>query len=957
MKQYDSSENTREETQHSQDDVSLIGGHIPEENAVLFSIDHYDIISVIGKGGMGEVYLAYDRSCGRRIALKRIREDLVEELHLHERFLREARITSQLTHPAIIPIFEIHHEKSILYYTMPFVDGETLKEILRQTRRREKAGEPPHPVGGSIPALLRIFTTVCQAVAYAHSKGVLHRDIKPENIMIGRYGEVMILDWGLAKLFQYAGVDPQVNAGEGEGAQEGMTRRNKIVGTLTYMAPERALGHPASVQADIYALGVILYQLLTLRSPFRRENIKQFRKEIDTEELIDPEEVAPYREVPPTLSQVVRKCLAKDMYQRYQTVDALLDDLSIFLEGRAEWFHVADLHVKNKEDWQFQEHVLLFDHPEISRNGETSEWVNMMISKASLPDNIKLEANVRLGEKCHGIGFMLSVPEAEERQHLNDGYCIWLARKGVGVTKVLRTGVLVSETSDFSLKPNIWHKIRIEKRENNLYVYVNDILQFNYISHLPIVGTHVGLITQDSFYEISDFHLYASSHSLMVSCLAIPDAFLAYRDFERALHQYRRIGYSFPGRTEGREALFRAGVTLLERARYRSKRELEGVQEDLDEAFEAFSKLHFTPGAPLEYLGKALIYQYEEDYEEEVKCFELALRRYPGHALNHILYEKIVQRMHESARRHRLATYMFALLALRHLSDHELTRNAAKLFDSLKRHAERPLFFLSCPEQPENFPIFLAFWCAKPFILEELFKESSHPCQLGNILMGLIALGAWSIALELMKDEKVQKLPEISVIQYLIDFHQSQTLQTLAKLLPCKAPKGGEARFETVVDYLVEEALARNQPRSALKLMEGREESQLRTSYLIWAYLLENDWEKAGSLFESVPLEVISDEKTSFHFLYGCWLEASEGHAIAMAHFSGILEMPYPRVWSLLSHYLFGRKRDHERWFARSFLYEKKMLYRQLALYYHCAGKREKAQEFRLKDLQEVQHV
>ena len=148
---------------------------------------------------MGEVYSVFDLFCGRRIALKKIRSDLINHMQVKRRFLKEARITCQLMHPAIIPIYSIQDSGPAAFYTMPFVEGETLKQIIRKTRQQEKKGEEPDHIGGSIPALMRIFITICQAVAYAHAKGVIHRDLKPENIIIGKYGEVLILDWGLAK--------------------------------------------------------------------------------------------------------------------------------------------------------------------------------------------------------------------------------------------------------------------------------------------------------------------------------------------------------------------------------------------------------------------------------------------------------------------------------------------------------------------------------------------------------------------------------------------------------------------------------------------------------------------------------------------------------------------------------------------------------------------------------------
>ena len=261
--------------------ASLVTGEVPLAEAIQFSIGSYQVLDQVGKGGMGEVFLAYDPNCGRKIALKRIRSDLLEHMQMHNRFLKEARITSQLTHPSIIPIYTIESKDRQSYYTMPYVEGETLKAILRKARQQEKRGE--QDLSGSIPALVRIFLNVCQAIAYSHSKWVLHRDLKPENIIVGQYGEVLIFDWGLAKLIQ----QPEEEGGAEIPAHplHHLTMVGKVVGTISYMAPERAAGNPATFQTDIYSLGVILYQILTLHHPFKRGTLQEFRETMHLEQL------------------------------------------------------------------------------------------------------------------------------------------------------------------------------------------------------------------------------------------------------------------------------------------------------------------------------------------------------------------------------------------------------------------------------------------------------------------------------------------------------------------------------------------------------------------------------------------------------------------------------------------------------------------------------------------------
>jgi len=163
-------------------------------------VGHYLINREIGRGGMGEVFLAFDPICGRDIALKRMHQHLKALANVRKRFLKEAQIASLLSHPSIIPIYSINKEGSDIFYTMPFVEGETIKDLLTKTASEEAESVQKHIVGHSIPALIHIYLQICQAIASAHAKGFIHRDLKAENVILGKYGEVLILDWGLAEI-------------------------------------------------------------------------------------------------------------------------------------------------------------------------------------------------------------------------------------------------------------------------------------------------------------------------------------------------------------------------------------------------------------------------------------------------------------------------------------------------------------------------------------------------------------------------------------------------------------------------------------------------------------------------------------------------------------------------------------------------------------------------------------
>lgn len=872
---------------------------------------------IVGKGGMGEILLVYDPVCERHIALKRIREELRGHEVIKNRFLREATITAQLTHPGIISIYSIHHEGDELYYTMPYVEGETLRKQLKRP----------------IPALLHIFKSVCQTIAYAHSQGVIHRDLKPENILVGKYGEVIILDWGLAQMMAEPSEELDVEA---TSSDPGLTVPGKLVGTVAYMAPERALGAPATVQTDVYALGVILYQILTLHLPFNRGSVKEFCKTYKYEKLIDPEEVAPYREVPPRLSRMVRMCLDPDPAKRYQSVDELIHDLTSHMEGRSEWFESASLDPRLKRDWEFQENVLVSKHMALTQTTEAADWVSIMVSKGAFADNTRIETRVHIGESGEGIGFLLNVPEAQERENPLEGYCLWMGSDLAPSLQLFRNTVEVMQQNEISLKRGEWHEIAIEQVDHNIHFYLNGILEATYLSYLPLFGTHIGILAKDADFEMEPLKILSGSQNLTVSCLSIPDAFLASRDYKRALAEYRRIGYSFPGHAEGREALFRAGVTLLEQAR--TSRTEKKTEEFYTLALEEFAKLHKTPGAPLEYLGKALVYQSLRDNTEEIKCLELGLRRYRKHPLIDAIVEQIVYRMHETAQNDRRSAYQLILIVLRLLPDVASHTDSQRLFTHLTTHWEPLPFF----ESPDGFTTPLAFWLGAPYILLETYQElikseTLDVTALGDLIFALFELGSYGLAHKLMEELKTHEAPDLPEM-----LNHLRPIYTCHKESLQAAINEGAHTFRTLC-YLIQFALRTDQEEYVHTLIAAfddeplsREEQITLDAYDIWAYLKESNIKKVEELFDKYPYEMLNQEGTLLHPLYGCFLYMTEGEEIAMIHFAGVIDTPFPRSWALLGHELSNKITESVAWYSTSFLWERRQLYRQMTLFYQC---------------------
>ncbi len=886
-------------------------------------IGPYQTLKSLGRGGMGEVFLVSDPTCGRSIALKRIRPDLRANKTIQTRFLREAKVASSLTHPSIIPILTIEHTPPEIYYTMPYVEGETIRQILRETKAQEKEGEILHPIGRSIPSIARLYLQICEAIAYTHSKGILHRDLKPENIIVGKYGEVMIVDWGIADFIDKI---QEEDLPLQEPPKSDLTRPGKITGTLAYMPPERLTGKNASsVQTDIYALGVILYQLLTLQLPFQRKTIAAFRKNLAKEELIDPMEMAPYRDIPDGLSRIAKKSLAKDPKKRYKTVEALIADVKNYIEGRPDWIYLGDLDLAKKEDWQFQENILLAKHIAITRSLDVTEWAALAISRHSFPKNIRMDAKVTLGPSGKGIGFLFSIPEDNVR--LEEGYCIWLGSQKDPTVRLFRNNVQVMEAKETFLKPNEEHEIRIEKNEEHLKFYLNGKLKVELVSHLPLAGMHVGLLQRDSDFQLKNWSFYDGSNNLTVSCLSVPNAFLSHKLYDLALREYRRIGRSFPGRAEGREALFRAGLTLLEKGKTSKSEEFIYL------ALKEFEKLYRTPFAPLEYLGKSFVYEALGEEEEEAKCLELALRKFPKHPKLQMLKEHVIYRMHESSLNNREAAYRIILLALRHIPDLLENPDTRALLDSLQKNWE-PLLFIEESKDLTNMAIQLAFWLGLPQILAEIAEGLLKEPLVNEILLA----NAIFAMIELSELDAVQKYlnlpyPRIASIKAMFDQtepikpKQKWEYRTLHYQMRAFLQNGNLAEVEKGYKMLSSSKL----PKLYLLSFEALE---------VWRRLLKKDLKAAKHLFVKYPTSTLTQESSPLYFPFGTLMHLQEGPKIAGAFFAAVLDTPYPPTPALPCYRLIGRIQEKKGWIEKAFPWEKKELNRQLDLFYRAVGKK-----------------
>jgi serine/threonine protein kinase len=278
------------------------------------SAGRYLLRRELGRGGMGTVWLAEDTDLDREVAVKVVREP--RDAAAAGRLAREARILARLEHPGIVPVHDVGRlPDGQLFYVMKRVEGERLD--------RHFAAAAP------LSDRLRLFQRLCETVAFAHAHGVLHRDLKPENVMVGRFGEVLVLDWGVAKVL--GGGEP-APAGGTVSARGGDTAEGTVLGTIAYMAPEQLEGRVEALgpATDIWGLGAILYFLCAQRAPFAggRERLEPSAVTTSPEPLrkVDPS-------LPRALEAIVQKAMAPAPEQRYASAEALGADVARLLDG------------------------------------------------------------------------------------------------------------------------------------------------------------------------------------------------------------------------------------------------------------------------------------------------------------------------------------------------------------------------------------------------------------------------------------------------------------------------------------------------------------------------------------------------------------------------------------------------------------------------------------------------
>lgn len=295
--------------------------------------NRYSNVREMARGSTAQLRSAFDTIIGRTVAIKSLLPEQFGNQVERRRLLREARVTAQLQHPGTVPVYDIGDDDLWgVYFTMKRISGENLFEVLKRIARGDQRTIQAYPLSRR----LEIVADTCQALAYAHTRGVIHRDVKPENIWVGNFGEVVLLDWGVAKVWGHPDENdpitrsslPSRRSEESPDQWQTLTGHGQRPGTPLYMSPEQVEGKRGiDERSDIFSVGVVLYEVLAVREPFRGANIDETFQNIKHTDVPPPGDIRPEVGITKEMDAVVMKAIKKRPADRYQTIRELIGEI------------------------------------------------------------------------------------------------------------------------------------------------------------------------------------------------------------------------------------------------------------------------------------------------------------------------------------------------------------------------------------------------------------------------------------------------------------------------------------------------------------------------------------------------------------------------------------------------------------------------------------------------------
>ena len=914
----------------------------------------YRVSRRLGTGGMGDVFLAFDETLSRKIALKRIRPDRAGLADVRRRFDIEARVTAMLQHPSIVPVYHYDAAGAESFYTMRPIEGTTLGELLRRLRDDEPGARQEWSAG----RLVRLFLQAANAVAFAHSRGVIHRDLKPENIMIGPYEEVLVLDWGMAKVL-----------GEGERGEvtgpvlptvlvglSANTGGATAVGTPSYMAPEQFAGQPAGVKTDVFSLGVILYELLALRIPWVATTLTDLRRAL-TRPPESPNRVRPGRGIPPELSRVALRALEFAPESRFESVAEFARAVARALEGRAPWRIEAS--GSDRRHWRIAQGKLE-EHGEtlILRSRGMGGFFRYFCSER-FTDDMQVEFEINVRKKPHEFAVWLNT--TAPREELSTvGYRLEVLAAKRRTLTLLRSGRLVAGGKAPPYEARRWYTIRVAREDDRFSLSVDGKEIYVYHDPIPRVGGYFGLTGQSDGLHVRNLKVYSRGASRTVSCLSVPDAFFNRRLFEDARAEYDRIAASHPGRREGQLAGFRGGMCFLELAEEERDVEMRGLL--YQEARDAFSKLASANDSCLRPLGGAMVAAREGDAVKKRVELLNALRSYPDDPHRATVVEWMLAELHALPPENRRALADLLPLAITYCMEGWGRGGVSDRVRTVRRSWEIPSFITSRSHFREADPVshaeaklFFGFWGARPELIESTLEElvragtlGSHHVtdavfallELGRADRGRDALLGVEVSLQALApaaSDRARLVCEVGIRAELGDLDEAERLFNL-----CTPDPTERAYNETRL--LLARALAReDRMGGALRVLRSLGSSDgFAREHQAWFLLAAGDAPRAARQLR--PFVERGDHRSGknlTNFLHGSELLLRGREGEAWHTFSLLNEALWPRTWTLGSHYALDRLGGGKvaSYLAEAFPWERRQLERQASLLATVRGK------------------
>ncbi|OGV35112.1 MAG: hypothetical protein A2020_08085 [Lentisphaerae bacterium GWF2_45_14] len=651
-------------------------------------IGKYDVIRVLGRGGMGTVYHCIDPDLQRFVAVKVLNQTgkKADALYpLRMRFLREAFTTAQLQHPAIPPVYDVgKDETGHVFYVMKPIEGIPLSDIIDSLKEDSEEARDKY----DIFRLVQILSGVCQAIQYAHNKGFIHRDLKPSNIFVGNYGDVYVIDWGLTKVLKdYAGQDkfsklkqlkekfdigPEIkipapdlthtiaiddvaktkdyNSGDLSktviiedslptreisademsrsktlllddtvktllprieyNRKNTLTASGKILGTLSYMAPEQAVGaNELGKETDIYALGVILYELLTFELPVSGDSLKEVVGQKLDGSILLPEVKSPGRNIPPELSAIAMQAMDPDPGKRFKSAKELNDALEFWFEGKSLFRPAVNNEIDRKDFimipkgsdayWGIDENTIFAVSPGEDVGGDAA-------------DRYLIFKNEFIGDIYYSMSF-ITYPHEESRDTISefaimlntsipkpwkgflDGYSIHFGAGGNTRAALCRHGVEIFSNEYLTIEPRKKYHLEVELTGQLIKVSLNRQIILFFKDSSPCTGTQLGFMHLGPGLMFSDIKVRTRGLPGKVSALDVPEALMAEGCYEAAGKSFMSIAQGHRNRFLGAWALYKAGM-----ASYL-------LDHDFAKAAAFWKALRKGPFAPFEKLGEASI--------------------------------------------------------------------------------------------------------------------------------------------------------------------------------------------------------------------------------------------------------------------------------------------------------------------------------------------------------------